>query len=83
MHPKKVTVLKVTGVELEATEKGLKFLRSEKKSQIFEKKSHESGFCSLKKQIICLSFPYFSSRIVIIRFILAAKIVQAPCIFVA
>ena len=68
---------------MEATEKGLKFLRPEKKSQIYEKKSHKSGFCSFKEQIICLSFPYFSSRIVIIRFILAAKIVQAPCIFVA
>ena len=58
-------------------------LRPEKKARFLRKKSHKSGFCSFKEQIICLSFPYFSSRIVIIRFILAAKIVQAPCIFVA
>ena len=64
-------------------EKGLQFLRPEKKARFLRKKSHKSGFCSFKEQIICLSFPYFSSRMVIIRFILAAKIVQAPCIFVA
>ena len=58
-------------------------LRSEKKARYLRKKSHKSGFCSFKEQIICLSYPYFSSRIVIIRSILAAKIVQAPCIFVA
>ena len=34
----------------------------EKKSQIFEKKkSHKSGFCSFKEQIICLSFPYIKN----------------------
>ncbi|MBS7260672.1 MAG: hypothetical protein KIG91_03300, partial [Treponema sp.] len=48
--------------------KGLK-----KKARFLRKKSQKSGFCSFKEQIICLSFPYFSSRIVIIRFILAAK----------
>ena len=66
-----------------ATEKGLQFLRPEKKARFLRKKSHKSGFCSFKEQIICLSFPDFSSRIVIIRFILAGKIVQPPCIFVA
>ena len=55
----------------------------EKKARFLRKNLINLAFCSFKEQIICLSFPHFSSRIVIIRFILAAKIVQAPCIFVA